>query len=81
MASKGYPEEYEKNHLIQGELDNVYHMGTTYDEGYYTNGGRVLLVNGQGNTLNEAIIDAYNNVEKVKCDNLIYRTDIGNRFG
>ncbi|MFV0424263.1 MAG: phosphoribosylamine--glycine ligase [Bacilli bacterium] len=79
MASKGYPESYEKNYLIEGDLENVDHMGTRYNDGYYTDGGRVLLVNGQGITLDDAISSSYKNVEKITCDNLMYRKDIGKR--
>ena len=42
-----------------------------------TNGGRVLLVTGRGKTLEEAHVNVYNNVEKIECDNLIFRKDIG----
>ncbi len=79
MASKGYPEKYEKNHLIKGDLSNVYHMGTVLNGEYYTNGGRVLLVKGSGNNLEKAMQNAYKNVEKVECSNFIYRSDIGSR--
>ena len=44
-----------------------------------TNGGRVLLVTGEGMTLKEAQERAYNNILKIKCENLIYRKDIGNK--
>ena len=38
-----------------------------------TNGGRVLLVVGSGKTLEIARDNAYNNIKKIKCDNLTYR--------
>ena len=44
-----------------------------------TNGGRVLLITGRGKTLLEAKENAYKNVSKIQCDNLIYRKDIGYR--
>jgi phosphoribosylamine--glycine ligase len=81
LASKGYPNSYEKGFKIEGleEIEgNVYHMGTsTKDNDYITNGGRVLLVYGKGDTLEKAYKEAYKNVGKIKCDNLVYRTDIG----
>lgn len=81
MASKGYPRTYNKGFEITGlkeVKDYVYHMGTKEKDGtIYTNGGRVLLVLGKGNTLEEAHSHAYNNVSKINCDNLIYRKDIG----
>lgn len=79
MASSGYPNEYEKGFLIEGNLNDVFHMGTTYNDGVYTNGGRVLLVQGRESTLELAIENAYKKVKEVKCENLIFRTDIGRR--
>lgn len=83
LASKGYPNNYEKGHVIKG-LDKcdalVYHMGTKYDgHNYLTNGGRVLIVVGKGNTLKEANENALAQVAKIECDNLFYRKDIGHR--
>ena len=81
LASKGYPNEYQKGYPIYG-LDDVnalvYHMGTKFNNGNYeTNGGRVLIVVGKGATLKEAQQNALKEVEKIKCDNLYYRRDIG----
>lgn len=77
MASKGYPVKYEKGFTIKG--DTGFHMGTiSKDCLTKSNGGRVLFVMGTGDTLKLAQIDAYKNVDKVICDNLFYRTDIGN---
>ena len=83
MASKGYPGEYSKNELILGldEVESdVYHMGTrTINGKYAVNGGRVLIVVGTGKTLKEAQQNALKDVEKIKCDSLFYRKDIGYR--
>lgn len=83
MASKGYPGEYAKNELILGldEVESdVYHMGTRTINGQYAvNGGRVLIVVGSGKTLKEAQQNALKDVEKIKCDSLFYRKDIGYR--
>tara|TARA_B100000941_G_scaffold181410_1_gene130169 strand:- start:19407 stop:20687 length:1281 start_codon:yes stop_codon:yes gene_type:complete len=80
LASDGYPDKYEKNKEIVG-LDNsslIFHSGTKYeDDTYYTNGGRVLSVIGSGNTLKSAIDNAYNNVKKIKFQNMYFRNDIG----
>ena len=81
LASKGYPGDYEKGHVIEG-LDKVdakvYHMGTALKDGkFVTNGGRVLFVVGEGDTLKEAQVAALAAVEKIECDNLFHRTDIG----
>ena len=40
-------------------------------------GGRVLFVVGRGATLDEARKNALADVERVECDNLFHRTDIG----
>ena len=83
MASKGYPGDYEKGHEIKGldklpEDIRVYHMGTSVKEGkYYTAGGRVLMVTGFGENLQEAHDKALAAVESIECDNLFYRKDIG----
>ncbi|WP_296111839.1 phosphoribosylamine--glycine ligase [uncultured Anaerococcus sp.] len=81
LASKGYPEAYKKGFEIKG-LDNltskVFHMGTKEDDGkIITNGGRVLIVCAEGDDLKEARDKAYQDIEKIKCDNLFFRTDIG----
>lgn len=81
LASKGYPDAYEKGHEIKG-LDNtegtVYHMGTKAEGGKtVTAGGRVLFVVGRGATLEEARAAALCDVERIECDNLFHRTDIG----
>lgn len=83
LASKGYPGAYAKGEEIKG-LENVksevYHMGTRYEDGKYTvNGGRVLIVVGEGNTLKEAQQNALKDIEKIECKSLFYRKDIGYR--
>ena len=80
LASKGYPGKYEKGVLIEG-LDGVqgrvYHMGTAYRDGtLVTAGGRVLMVVSGGSDLADARAKVYEEVRKVKCDNLFYRNDI-----
>jgi len=81
MASKGYPGDYEKDYEIKGTGDSeatIYHMGTTEKDGkLLTSGGRVLMVIGKGNNLNEARTKALEAVKKIECENLFYRTDIG----
>lgn len=81
LASKGYPSSYEKMHLIKG-LDKVegkvYFMGVKKVDGeIYTNGGRVLIVVEKGKTVAEARAKALEEIKKIECDNLFYRSDIG----
>jgi phosphoribosylamine--glycine ligase len=81
MASKGYPGDYEKGYEVAIPEDinaRVYHMGTSVKDGkYYTAGGRVLMVVGFGENLQDAHDKALAAVESIKCDNLFYRRDIG----
>lgn len=81
LASKGYPASYEKGYEIKG-LDKVegkvYHMGTKAEGGkIVTAGGRVLFVVGRGATIPEAREAALRDVERIECDNLFHRSDIG----
>lgn len=81
MASKGYPMEYKKGFVIKN-LDKVsskvYYMGVKQDkENLLTNGGRVLIVVASGTSVIDAKEKALKDVEKIECDNLFYRTDIG----
>lgn len=81
MASKGYPGTYNKGIEIKGLeniQDSVFHMGTAEKENrLVTAGGRVLMVTGRGSNLVEAHSRAMENVRKVDCDSLFFRTDIG----
>ena len=82
MASKGYPGSYEKGFEITGFEDalsdpevRIYHMGTSGS--YRTAGGRVLMVVASGSDLRDARDRALAAVEKIHCENLFYRKDIG----
>lgn len=81
LASKGYPGGYDKGVVIRG-LDGVaskvYHMGTAIKDGeLVTAGGRVMIVVAEAPTLIEAQQKARADVNKIECDNLFHRTDIG----
>ena len=81
MASKGYPKSYEKGFEINipSEIqDKVYVAGAKLSNGkLLTNGGRVLGATAVADTLEKAISDAYEMVEKISFDNAYYRKDIG----
>ena len=82
MASKGYPGSYAKGFEINlPELEEgvkIYHMGTSSKDGrLVTSGGRVMMVVGKGKDLLEARDKALATGEKVGCENLFYRRDIG----
>ena len=80
LASKGYPGHYEKGYAIGGldQVDaQVYHMGTVFrDDAFLTSGGRVLMVVSGGKDLADARAKVYQEIDKIKCDNLFYRKDI-----
>jgi len=85
LATKGYPGSYERGFLIKG-LENleeetfVFHCGTKEtDQGLVTDGGRVLLVARKANTFQEAKDKLYQEIEKIDCDQLFYRKDIGGK--
>ena len=81
MASKGYPQSYEKGYEITiptSVWNNVYIAGAKLENGVLkTNGGRVLGATAIGNTLEEAITNAYQIVNEIKFDNAYFRKDIG----
>ena len=83
LASKGYPAKYEKGYEIKG-LENVdarvYHMGTALKDGrLITSGGRVLMVVAQADNLLEACQKANAEADKIECQNLFHRKDIGHK--
>lgn len=81
LASEGYPASSTSNAQIEiedGMGSILFHMGTKEENGkLYTNGGRVLIVVAEGDTLAEAKEKAYRDVEKIKCKKLFFRHDIG----
>ena len=81
LASEGYPASSTPNAEIEiedGMESILFHMGTKEEKGkLYTNGGRVLIVVAEGDTLAEAKEKAYNDIEKIKCEKLFFRHDIG----
>ncbi len=85
LVSGGYPKKFEKNYLING-LDNlkndtlIFHAGTKKEAGVIlTNGGRVLNIVCKGKTLNKALDNAYNEVNKIYFKKMFFREDIGKR--
>ncbi len=84
MASKGYPEHYEKGFEItvddESVFDNMYVAGAAKDgDRLLTGGGRVLGMTATAPALKEAVEKAYKLVDKVHFDNEYYRKDIGAR--
>ncbi|MGG0275246.1 phosphoribosylamine--glycine ligase [Bacillus rhizoplanae] len=84
LASKGYPEAYEKGAVIRGleTLEDVivFHAGTDFKDGeFVTNGGRVLFVACKEKDLQAAKEKVYAEIAKIESDGLFYRSDIGYR--
>ena len=85
LASGGYPETSEKGKVITGlekAADNalVFHAATKLVDGaYQTNGGRVLGISAQDETIVRAITKAYKAVSEISFENMQYRTDIGKK--
>jgi phosphoribosylamine--glycine ligase len=85
LASKGYPEAYPNNEEITGldfksEGTFFFHAGTKRENNkVFTNGGRVLGVTSLGDSLKDAISNAYFAAEKVSWPNKYCRSDIGKK--
>ncbi|CAM3416714.1 phosphoribosylamine--glycine ligase [Zobellia roscoffensis] len=82
LVSGGYPEAYEKGKEITG-FDSVkdslvFHAGTSLKEGkVVTSGGRVMAITSYGDNFKEALATSYENIKKIKFEDMNYRKDIG----
>ena len=86
LASKGYPQKYEKDKKIMGlerakaKGVEIFHAGTTYEKNsYFTNGGRVLNICAKAVNLKEAMDKIYDAISFISYDNIYFRNDIGRR--
>ncbi|MBR2180999.1 MAG: phosphoribosylamine--glycine ligase [Oscillospiraceae bacterium] len=81
MASKGYPEKYDKGFemtIPSAISDKVYVAGAALSDGkLLTNGGRVLGATEIADTLESAIEGAYKLVSEISFEGAYYRRDIG----
>lgn len=83
MVAGGYPDHYEKGHIITGldTVDNslIFHAGTRRNEDgdVITNGGRVMCVTSLAPTLPEALLSSYQSAGKIQWTNKFQRKDIG----
>ncbi|MDR2832003.1 MAG: phosphoribosylamine--glycine ligase [Rickettsiales bacterium] len=86
VASKGYPGDYQKGEIIKG-LDKiesipgilVFHAGTKLDESgnWVSDGGRVLNIVAEGNTIEEAKSTVYSALNFLEWPGGFFRYDIG----
>lgn len=87
LASRGYPESYERGFPIHGidearglPRTNVFHAATRQGiSAPLTDGGRVLGVVGTGADLKEALRGAYEGVSMIEFEGKTWRRDIGRR--
>ncbi len=87
LAAEGYPGETSKGDEIRGlealrqwTDGAVFHAGTAKQNGrVVTAGGRVLGVSALGDTLSQAIANAYGAASKIRWRGMQYRRDIGAR--
>ena len=87
-VSGGYPGDYQKGFPITGiELvtketkTTLFQAGTGFkDDVIVTNGGRVLTVTAQGNTISEAVDSSKKALALIQFEGMNFRTDIGYEF-
>jgi len=85
LSSSGYPEDYKTGFKIEGieKIKNndkveIYHAGTKRDgENIVTSGGRVLNINGYGDSLKLAKENAFSVISEINWPGCYYRKDIG----
>jgi phosphoribosylamine---glycine ligase len=86
LASDGYPDGYERGvslpklqNLKQDTL--IYHAGTALNEEgeLVTDGGRVLLIGAEADTVETAYQSVYEELNKLECPGLFFRRDIGKK--
>ncbi|MEL0137850.1 MAG: phosphoribosylamine--glycine ligase [Halieaceae bacterium] len=84
LAAGGYPGAYEKGQPIVGlasdwaDTTKVFHAGTRSVEGdVVTDGGRVLCVSALGDSITDAISNAYAGVDLISWEGMTCRRDIG----
>jgi phosphoribosylamine--glycine ligase len=82
IVAGGYPNAYEKGHVISDldRLDDImaFHAGTLAQNGHIlTNGGRVLALTAQANSLENAVRKSQEAARTVQYNGKQYRKDIG----
>lgn len=81
LDAPGYSLKYDKNIELVEYLKSpftTYHMQTKYDNGYLSNGGRVLFLMNAAKTTKEAFKPIYDYLDKISNQTLYYRRDLAN---
>ena len=82
LAAEGYPNDYDKGMAIPefNEDVTVYYAGVADEQGAIkASGGRVLLIEAEANTIEEAQTIVYQALNKVDTSGYFYRKDIGSK--
>ena len=86
LASGGYPDIYQKGHVISGLPDTensdmkVFHAGTRQEnDQIVTSGGRVICACALGEDIADAQKKAYDLTHRIQWQDVYFRTDIGNK--
>ena len=81
LASKGYPESYNKGFIITGlekiNQSTIFHAGTLLKGNVLTNGGRVISVVSSSENFKEALKKSYESIDLIEFEGKTYRKDIG----
>ena len=72
LASKGYPENYNKGFVITGlekiNISTVFHAGTLLKENVLTNGGRVISVVSSADNFKKALKQSYESIGLIEFE-------------
>ena len=87
LCSKGYPDEYNKDILIENldklnldEGDFVYHAGTKKNNNkIYSNGGRVINFVSLSSSFKESRSKIFNHIDRLNWGGGFFRKDIGHK--
>ncbi|CUS10818.1 unnamed protein product [Tuber aestivum] len=83
-AAGGYPGSYAKGEEIRLEFvaedTNIFHAGTSLKGGkVYSSGGRVIAASATADTLEDAVLKAYEGMKAINFKDMFYRKDIAHR--
>ncbi|QHJ72010.1 phosphoribosylamine--glycine ligase [Planococcus halotolerans] len=82
IAAEGYPDKPVKGKVLPNLASlsgvDIFHSGTkATSEGFAANGGRVLFISSEGDSVKEAQEKVYAQVNALSWSGFMYRTDIG----